>query len=112
MAGETTDSPDAPPTGKADEFLSKTKWERFQVLIMGPVMNLALAVIVLAFVLYQGADVPAYRDMPPIIGGIEKSSPADKAGLHQGDRILRVDDREVRPGISCSSPSRARRGAR
>jgi hypothetical protein len=36
MAGETTDSPDAPPTGKADEFLSKTKWERFQVLIMGP----------------------------------------------------------------------------
>jgi regulator of sigma E protease len=95
MAGETTDSPDAPPTGKADEFLSKSKWERFQVLIMGPVMNLALAVIVLAFVLYQGADVPAYRDMPPIIGGIEKSSPADKAGLLQGDRILRVDDREV-----------------
>ena len=44
MAGETTDSPDAPPTGKADEFLSKTKWERFQVLIMGPVMNLVLAV--------------------------------------------------------------------
>ena len=95
MAGETTDSPDAPPTGKADEFLSKTKWERFQVLIMGPVMNLALAVIVLAFVLYQGADVPAYRDMPPVIGGIEKSSPAEKAGLQQGDRILRVDDREV-----------------
>ena len=31
------------PRGSAparDEFLSKTKWERFQVLIMGPVMNL------------------------------------------------------------------------
>ena len=29
---------------RADEFLSKTKWQRFQVLVMGPVMNLALAV--------------------------------------------------------------------
>src|SRR5687767_5876882 len=43
MAGE---NPDDARTGAADEFLSKTKWERFQVLIMGPVMNLALAIIV------------------------------------------------------------------
>ena len=50
MAG---DSPDGEVTGRPDEFLSKTKWERFQVLIMGPVMNLLLAVIVLAFVLHQ-----------------------------------------------------------
>jgi regulator of sigma E protease len=95
MAGETTDSPDAPPTGKPDEFLSKSKWERFQILIMGPVMNLALAVIVLAFVLYQGADVPAYRDMPPVVGGVEKASPAERVGLRIGDHILRVDSREV-----------------
>src|SRR5215213_3007502 len=58
MAG---DSPDAELTGQPDEFLSKTKWERFQVLIMGPVMNLLLAVVVLAFVLHRGADVPAYQ---------------------------------------------------
>src|SRR5436189_4284207 len=45
MAGE---SPDDPRTGKPDEFLSKTKWERFQILIMGPVMNLLLAVVVTA----------------------------------------------------------------
>ena len=40
MAGE---SPRRAATGAPDEFLSKTKWERFQVLIMGPVMNLLLA---------------------------------------------------------------------
>ena len=34
MAG---DNPDEARTGAPDEFLSKTKWERFQVLIMGPV---------------------------------------------------------------------------
>jgi membrane-associated protease RseP (regulator of RpoE activity) len=44
MAGET---PDDPRTGKPDEFLSKSKWQRFQVLIMGPVMNILLAVVLL-----------------------------------------------------------------
>src|SRR3954463_9622121 len=65
MAGE---SPDDPRSGAPDEFMSKSKWERFQVLIMGPVMNLVLAVIVLAVVLAQGADVPAYQDQAPVIG--------------------------------------------
>jgi regulator of sigma E protease len=36
MAG---DNPDEGVTGAPDEFLSKSKWERFQVLIMGPVMR-------------------------------------------------------------------------
>ena len=48
MAGE---NPDDPRSGRDDEFLSKTKWQRFQVLIMGPLMNLILAVVVTAGVL-------------------------------------------------------------
>jgi regulator of sigma E protease len=32
MAGE---NPDDPRSGRDDEFLSKSKWERFQILIMG-----------------------------------------------------------------------------
>ena len=67
MAGE---SPDDPRSGAPDEFLSKTKWERFQVLIMGPVMNIVLAVVVLAVVLAQGAEVPAYDDQPPVVGAV------------------------------------------
>src|SRR5437667_12706687 len=63
MAGE---SPDEARTGRSDEFLSKTKWQRFQVLIMGPVMNLLLAVMVTAVVLYQGAEAPAYGDALPV----------------------------------------------
>jgi regulator of sigma E protease len=92
MAGETAEEK---PSGEPDEFLSKSKWERFQVLIMGPVMNLLLAVVVLAFVLYQGADVPAYRDMRPVIGSVEQESAAAKAGLQPGDLILRLDGREM-----------------
>jgi regulator of sigma E protease len=92
MAGESVDDP---RSGAPDEFLSKTKWQRFQVLIMGPVMNIALAVIVMAIVLAQGAEVPAYHDSPPVVGSIKPGSPAERAGLQRGDRILSVDDNAV-----------------
>ena len=45
MAGE---NPDEARSGRPDEFLSKTKWERFLVYIMGPAMNLLLAFVVTA----------------------------------------------------------------
>jgi regulator of sigma E protease len=73
MAGE---NPDDPRTGRPDEFLSRTKWERFQVLIMGPAMNIILAVVVMAIVLAQGAEVPVYQDQPPVVGAVTPGSPA------------------------------------
>jgi regulator of sigma E protease len=92
MAGETVEDK---RSGAPDEFLSKSKWERFQVLIAGPAMNIALAILVLWGVLLQGADIPAYRDMAPVVGAIEADAPALKAGVEVGDRIVRIDDREV-----------------
>src|SRR5512140_3214272 len=78
MAGESADEP---RTGQPDEFLSKTKWQRFQVLVMGPLMNIGLAVALLAGVLMNGADVPAFEDRPPVVGVVLKDSPAQKAGI-------------------------------
>jgi regulator of sigma E protease len=92
MAGETVEDQ---RSGAPDEFLSKSKWERFQVLIAGPAMNVALAILVLWGVLLQGADVPAYRDMAPVVGAMEADAPARKAGVEVGDRIVRIDDREI-----------------
>jgi regulator of sigma E protease len=88
MAGE---NPDDARTGASDEFLSKSKWQRFQVLVMGPVMNLTLAVIVMAIVLYQGAPVPAFLTQPPTIGSISDQSAMKAAGIQPGDRIVSVD---------------------
>jgi regulator of sigma E protease len=92
MAGE---NPEEERTGRPDEFLSKNKWQRFFVLIMGPTMNLLLAVVLLAVVLYQGADVPAFEDQPPVVGVVTAGKPAEKAGIQPGDRILSVAGHEV-----------------
>ena len=92
MAGE---NPEDTRTGSSDEFLSKTKWQRFQILIMGPVMNLALAVVLMAVVLMQGAQVPSYQDKPVVIGKVEAGSAGNAAGLRAGDVIVAVNDDAV-----------------
>jgi regulator of sigma E protease len=92
MAGE---NPDDPRTGRDDEFLSKSKWQRFQVLIMGPAMNILLAFVLTWVVLLRGAEVPAYLDRPPVVGGVAAGSPAARAGIRPGDRIVSVAGRQV-----------------
>ena len=92
MAGE---NPEDARTGASDEFMSKTKWQRFQVLVMGPVMNVVLAIVVMAVVLYQGAPIPAYEKHPVEIGGFADASAARDAGLQVGDRIVAVDGEPV-----------------
>src|SRR5262245_23606000 len=92
MAGE---NPDDPRSGRDDEFLSKSKWERFQILIMGPLMNLILAVVVTAGVLMNGAEIPSFQSAPPVVGQLVAGSPARRAGVQTGDRIVSVGGRDV-----------------
>jgi len=92
MAGE---NPEDARTGAPDEFLSKGKWQRFQVLVMGPIMNLLLAVVVMTVVLYQGAQVPAFEQQPVVIGTFTEQSVGARAGLKAGDRIISVDGNSV-----------------
>jgi regulator of sigma E protease len=87
MAGE---APEDERTGNDDEFLSKSKWQRFQVLIMGPAMNLLLAVVLTAVVLYRAAEVPVYEGQPPVVGVVAAGSAAERADVRPGDRILSV----------------------
>jgi len=94
MAG-MAESADDKPEGKPDEFPSKTKWQRVQILLAGPVMNGILAVVVMTVVLYQGAEVPVYPEQPPVVGSVAEDSPAAAAGIRPGDRILSVAGREV-----------------
>src|SRR5262245_49564232 len=82
LAGETV--ADENRTGQPDEFLSKSKWIRFQVYLAGPVMNILLAWIVLGGVLTRAADLPSWPTEPPLIGTVAEKSPAARAGLQAG----------------------------
>ena len=99
MAGENPEDVEHDERGRvvrrSDEFLSKSKWERFQVLIMGPVMNIALALILSAVVAYQGIERGAYEEQPPVVGVVTKDSVADRAGILPGDRLVSVAGRQV-----------------
>jgi regulator of sigma E protease len=99
MAGESPEEVERDERGqlvrRSDEFLSKSKWERFQVLIMGPVMNILLALVLTAVVLYQGVEKGAYEDQPPVVGVVAAGSPASKSDILPGDRIIAVAGRDV-----------------
>jgi regulator of sigma E protease len=99
MAGENPDDVERDKDGniirRQDEFLSKSKWQRFQVLIMGPTMNILLAVLLTALVLYQGVEKGVYEDQPPLVGAVAEGSPAAGASVRPGDRIEAVNDHTV-----------------
>jgi regulator of sigma E protease len=62
---------------------------------MGPVMNIALALVLTAVVLYQGVEKYAYEDQPPVVGVVAAGSPAAGADIQPGDRIVSVAGRAV-----------------
>jgi regulator of sigma E protease len=97
MAGEPSDYITAPVVaeGKSDEFMAKTKWQRFQIYLAGPIMNGILALIVMTFVFYAGANEFVYLKKPPVVGSVIEKSAAEKAGIKAGDLIVAVDGKTI-----------------
>ena len=91
MAGE---NPGDTVEGEADEFVSKPRWQRFIVAVMGPAMNILLAIGLLAGLYMYRYQKPAYQEGPALIGWVEDASPAAAAGFQPGDKIVRLDSAE------------------
>ena len=91
MAGE---SPGDKVSGSADEFQSKPRWQRFIVILMGPLMNGLLAVVLLTVTYHFHFAKPAYEDLVVRVGDVEPGSRAEAAGIRVGDKILKVGEIE------------------
>jgi regulator of sigma E protease len=88
MSGE---NPMDERTGDPAEFLSHSRWHRFLIAIAGPTMNILLAIFLLTTVYMVHYEYPAVLDERTIIGWVIKNTPAEKADIHIGDRIVRID---------------------
>lgn len=89
MAGDT---PEEERTGAPDEFLSKPRWQRALIIVAGPAMNVVSAVVIFFFIFYgYGVLQAAYLAKPPVLAGVLKDSPAARAGLQAGDRLVEVN---------------------
>lgn len=78
------------------DFLAKKRWQRFLVIVMGPVMNILLAVVLVMVINMIGVTVPEYQEQSPVIGWIEPGSPAAKANLKINDEIISINHQRTR----------------
>jgi regulator of sigma E protease len=91
MAGE---NPLESRSGAPDEFMSHPRWQRFVIAVAGPAMNIILAVVLLTGVFTVHYEHPVYLDQPAVVGWVMENSPAAKAGIEPGDRIVRIDGQQ------------------
>jgi regulator of sigma E protease len=72
-------------------LLNKPRWQRLIISFAGPFMNLVLAVGLLTGLFMVKYEKIADANMEPVIGHVVSGSPADKAGIQDGDKIVALN---------------------
>jgi regulator of sigma E protease len=84
------------PAYEDDNFQSKNPWTRLAIIAAGPIANFILCLAIL----FVGAVAFGIQSdqIQPRIGPLSSNMPAQRAGLHAGDRILQIDGQPIRSG--------------
>ncbi len=100
--GETVDPSDR------SSYANQSAWRRFLVIAAGPAMSY-LAAVVLAFAMLTGSGFPE-PDPEAVVGEVLPGSPASRAGLTAGDRVLSASGRPTHSWQALVSEVRANPG--
>ncbi|OGE31425.1 hypothetical protein A3C59_02180 [Candidatus Daviesbacteria bacterium RIFCSPHIGHO2_02_FULL_36_13] len=86
------------PKDSNRDFRGKPVWQRIVVVVAGVVMNLVLAWIIFYSLLIYSNFRIIYPTIESgaFIGGVEEGFPAKDAGIVVGDRVLKVDGKDVK----------------
>ena len=91
LAGEDLDDDDLKKVPKNRRLQSKSAWERFLIMVFGPMNNFILAVVLLFFI----AIIWGGSTMNPIISSIEDGSAASAAGLMAKDKVIKINNHKI-----------------
>ena len=91
MAGENIGEPTEDP----GEFMSKPRWQRMIIAVMGPVFNVVLALALLTGLFMVRYQRLVFELEPPLIGYVSDHSAASRAGIQAGDLIVSIDGQET-----------------
>jgi regulator of sigma E protease len=75
---------------KKRAFNHQSVLRRFLIVFSGPVFNIAFAAVVFVFIFLAGVPF-----LMPEVGEVMEDTPAMRAGLKQGDRIIKIGNVEV-----------------
>lgn len=92
MLGEHPGDQDAADDPRS--FLAKPRWQRLVIAFAGPFINVVLAVVLLTGLFMVRYEKPPESSTPGTIGHVLADSPADRAGIRAGDRIVAIDGRQ------------------
>lgn len=90
MAGE---NPFEARSGDPGEFMSHPRWQRIIIAFAGPIANIVLAVGLLAGLYMVRFEYFPVLEKAAVVGLVDPASPAAKAGIQPGDRILRIENK-------------------
>jgi regulator of sigma E protease len=76
---------------RARAFNFQSVWKRILIVLSGPVFNILFAACVFSLIAVAGVPVPN-----PDIGKVAEGSPASKAGLMTGDRVMAINGAPLR----------------